>query len=420
MSFLPPALLFSKFPATLRPEKALLLINDYGGAMLRHSILLVALLMISTVCYVPTVFSAFHSGGVGSCSGCHVGHITEGGTATSSLLLASDPSSICLTCHAGPGGNDAPSVFSFDGSAMTPGGDFYWLTKTFTWTGGSSPAARHGHNVIAADFGLSVDANKQQGPGGSYPAGNLSCISCHDPHGRSNGGTRGGSPAVSVSGSYGEIPASGSSSGNYRLLGGVGYSTNGYSFNNPAPIARQNADQPFGESDASHVDYGTGMSEWCANCHAAVLNNSHQVGSLGFEHPIGVNETLDAETVANYNSYIRTGDLSGFADTAFLQFVPFERGISVPELLDPTSTRGPDTSANISCLTCHRAHASAFRAAGRWDFNAPLLIDSHPATGDSGVSGNDVSNSYYGRDIAVEFGTGQGQFCEKCHPGGTP
>jgi len=415
----PPALLFSKFPATLRPGKAFLSINDHGGAMLRRLILIPGLLLICTTGFAPPAFSAFHSGGVGSCGGCHVNHTTEGGTA-SSLLLASDPSSICLNCHAGPGGSGAPSVFSFDGSALTPGGDFYWLTKTFTWSGGSSPAARHGHNVVAADFGLSVDPDKPQGPGGSYPASNLSCISCHDPHGRSNGGTSGGNPAVSVSGSYGEVPAGGSSSGNYRLLGGMGYTVNGYSFNNPAPIARQNAALPFGESDASHVDYGTGMSEWCGNCHATILNNSHQVGTQGFEHPVGSNAPLEAAMVANYNSYIRTGDLSGSADTAYLQFVPFERGISAPELLDPTSTRGPDTNANLNCLTCHRAHASAFRSAGRWDFSVPLLSDSHPAAGDSGVSGNDVSNSYYGRDIALEFGSGQGQLCEKCHAGSTP
>jgi hypothetical protein len=71
------------------------------------------------------------------------------------------------------------------------------------------------------------------------------------------------------------------------------------------------------------------------------------------------------------------------------------------------------------CLTCHRAHASAFRAAGRWDFDAVLLVDSHPAIGDSGVTGNDVLNSYYGRNIAGEFGSGQQAFCEKCHGTGS-
>lgn len=386
--------------------------------MLTRSILITALLAVIQICSVSFVYSQFHSGGVGSCSGCHLSHAATG--AVSPALLASDPSSICLNCHAGPGGAETPSVFSFDGSALTPGGDFYWLTKTFSWPGGSSPAARHGHNVAAKDFSLTVDPNKPQGSGGSYPAMQLSCISCHDPHGRSNGGTEAGAAAVSVSGSYGEEPDVGTSRGNYRLLGGVGYNRNGYSFIYPAPIARQNPALPFAESDSSHVDYGKGMSEWCANCHSGIFSSNHQVGGMGFVHPVGSNETLDGEIIADYNSYRKTGDLSGTAATAYLQFVPFERGTTAVQLLDPLSTVGPDSNATLSCLTCHRAHASAFRASGRWDFNAGLLVDSHPALGDSGATASDVENSYYGRDIAVEFGAGQGPFCEKCHANGIP
>ena len=387
-----------------------------GYSMLTRAILITVSLFIIQFSSAPNVFSQFHSGGVGSCNGCHISHSSSG--SVSPLLLATDPSSLCLNCHSGSGSADIASVFSFDGSALTPGGDFYWTTRTFTWIGGSSPAARHGHNVIARDFALDSDPNKPQGPGGSYPSSQLSCISCHDPHGRSGGGTRAGAPAVSVSGSYGDLPMPGTNSGNYRLLGGVGYSVNGYSFNYPAPIARQNPTEPFAESDRSHVDYGSGMSEWCANCHSAVLTDEHQVGGQGFEHP--VNENLDGEITTNYNSYLKTGNLTGNAATAYLQFVPFERGVSTSDQLDPTSTSGPGNNANVSCLTCHRAHASAFRSAARWDFDAALLIDSHPALGDSGATASDVSNSYYGRNIAVEFGTGQGQFCEKCHPAGTP
>lgn len=361
--------------------------------------------------------NAFHSGGVGSCNGCHVSH--ENGT-FSSQLLASDPSSVCLNCHAGVGNSESPSVFSFDGSALTPGGDFYWLTKTYTWNGGSSPAARHGHNVVARDFGLDADPNKTNSPGGSFPGHQFSCISCHDPHGRSNGGTSGGAAAVALSGSYGETPPVGTSSGNYRLLGGANYRVNGFSFISPAPIARQNKALPFAETDTSHVDYGSGMSEWCGNCHQAMLTNDHQVGSSSFEHPVGREEVLGSEIVSNYNSYVKSGDLSGTIDSAYLQFVPFERSTTATELLDPSSLRGPSTSAKLSCLSCHRAHASAFRSVGRWDFTAPLLVDSHPALGDSGATASDVSNSYYGRNIAVEFGASQGQFCEKCHASGLP
>jgi hypothetical protein len=342
------------------------------------------------------------------------------------LLVASDPSSVCLNCHFGPGGANSASVFSADGSAMTPGGDFYWLNKTFTWSGGESLADSHGHNVVALDFGLSQDLRLAESPGGNYRSENLSCISCHDPHGKTGGGTRSGALPVSASGSYGELPGGVSVTGSYRLLGDSHYkgggaaAADGYQFFHDAPVARQNTLKRFGESDGSHVDYGTGMSEWCGNCHGAILQDSH-LGAGSFAHPGGSNVMLSSETVSMYDAYINTGDLTangtgtGDAATAYLQFVPFERGTSDPRLLDPSSTKGPDTNSTIMCLTCHRAHGSAFRSAGRWDFDAALLAESHPGPGDGGVSGNDVLNSYYNRNIATEFGTGQGQFCEKCH-----
>ncbi len=368
----------------------------------------------------PASAFAFHSGGVGQCSGCHAIH-SPGSGANNSLLLGSDPSSICLNCHAGRGGLNSPSVFSPDGSALTPGGDFYWLTRSFSWLGGQSPADSHGHNVVAADFNLFPDTVLTQAPGGSYPAADLGCTSCHDPHGRIGGDILLGGAPVSKSGSYGEAADEGSANGSYRLLGGVGYrSGNSPGFQNDAPVARQSSVSRFQESDQSHVDYGTGMSEWCGNCHAGVLTGNHQLADSTSEHPSGSRFLIDQDIVSVYNSYVRTGNLSGTAATAYLQFVPFERGTANVQLLDPHSTQGPNTSANIMCLSCHRAHASAFADIGRWDFTANLLVDSHPAAGDGGATANDVHYSYYGRDIGAEFGAGQGRFCEKCHGSSIP
>jgi predicted CXXCH cytochrome family protein len=368
------------------------------------------------------VAHSFHDGGAGSCDNCHSMHSTKDGVAA--LLVASDPSSVCLNCHAGSGGADNPSVYSADGSAMTPGGDFYWLTKPFTWSGGSSLADSHGHNVIALDFNLGQDP-RLVSPGGTYRSEYLGCTSCHDPHGKTAGGTKSGALPVSVSGSYGELPADSTRQGNYRLLGGSHYgggsaaAAQGFEFSQGgAPVARQNIDSKFSESDDSHVDYGTGMSEWCRNCHQSILDDHSGAGD--FVHPIGSDVTL-TNVFSMYNSYINTGDLvanttgTGDIATAYLQFVPFERGTNDQQLLNPVSTEGPNATSKIMCLTCHRAHASAFRSIGRWDFDAVLLADSHPGPGDGGSSGDDVLSSYYGRNISSEFGPLQGPFCEKCH-----
>ena len=266
-----------------------------------------------------------------------------------------------------------------------------------------------------------ADTLLSQAPGGTYPSINLGCTSCHDPHGQVAGGTTSGSQPVSISGSYGETAAVGTIAGNYRLLGDSRYRPGGGpAFQNDAPIARQSSISKFQESDSSHVDYGSGMSEWCGNCHAGLLQGEHQLPGGSFEHPAGSNEQLEQEIVSVYNSYLRTGDFNGLAATAYLQFVPFERGTTNMQLLDPHSTQGPDINANVMCLSCHRAHASAFTNIGRWDFTADLLAESHPALGDAGATSNDVYYSYYGRDIATEFGAGQRQFCEKCHGASIP
>lgn len=373
------------------------------------------MVVVMIIFTLPGVIFAFHSGGVGACNGCHSMHNPRVGP-NDWLLKGSDPSSICLNCHAGVGSPNSANIASPDGSAMTPGGDFYWLKKSFAWVGGSSPGNSHGHNIIALDFGYTADTSLSTAPGGTYSAANLCCNSCHDPHGKVRGGF-----AVSGSGSYGATPISGTVPGNYGLLGDSGYDggkqAQGFAFTNDAPVARKNSAIKYGETDTSHVDYGSGMSEWCANCHISFLTDEHNKKAMktGFEHPSGNDEHLETEMVENYNRYVKTGDLSGSAATSYLALVPFERGATNASMLDPTSTQGPDNSSNVMCLTCHRAHASAFRAIGRWDFYAELIAESHPAEGDAGVTNNDVFYSYYGKDIVAEFGLEQKAFCEKCH-----
>ena len=108
---------------------------------------------------------------------------------------------------------------------------------------------------------------------------------------------------------------------------------------------------------------------------------------------------------------------AGKQASAYLALVPFEVDATSTSLLDPSSSSGPGAGgvANVMCLTCHRAHASAFPSMGRWDFETAFMADSHPRAGDGGASGLDVLHSYYGRDMISEFGEKQRQLCNKCH-----
>lgn len=308
---------------------------------------------------------AFHGegGGVGYCSGCHILHKSEdirnrdskespGTRSVTRYLRGSDPSSTCLRCHGEQG--RFYNIFSRDGSAYTPGGDFYWLKKSFCWNKRGrnyrSIGDDHGHNVVALD---------------------------------------------------------------YRLLGGTGYSggsqASGLSFRQSVPVAVADP-LDWSETDSHHAAYGEGMSEWCGNCHAGFLDSSTK-------HPSGKDDKLTGEIASNYNSYVKTGDITGSGNTTYLALVPFEVGTGDISLLDTSSRAGPGPvgGANVMCLTCHRAHASAFQDIGRWDFNVTYMADSHPREGDGGVSGNDVLNSYYGRNMISQFGKYQRQLCNKCH-----
>jgi hypothetical protein len=374
--------------------------------------------------FVPAYAVAFHEGGVGYCAGCHDTHDSQdrnGGASREStassgtwILRGADASSTCLRCHAEE--NKAYSILSKDGSQFTPGGDFYWLKRSYNWVNegksNNSDGMRHGHNVVASQYGLHADSRLASAPGGTFSASHLGCTSCHDPHARSPQTSGGGRP-ISASGSYGKDPDPGTVTGSYRLLGGVGYTPAGGVGTAPfvygAPIAVAPS-LDWSETDSNHPAYGSGMSRWCANCHAAFVNG---MGS----HPSGVETRLGEKMAVNYNAYVRTGDHGGSPEAAYSALVPFELGVSDRAMLDPSSRSGPGLtgSANVMCLTCHRAHASAFQGMGRWDFEATFLADSHPKNGDTGVVPQDVRNSYYGRDMAVLFGKYQRQLCNKCH-----
>jgi hypothetical protein len=354
---------------------------------------------------------AFHGGGVAHCDGCHSMHNSAEnlvvGAPSGNLLKGTDPSSTCLNCHAGSAGSY--HILSPTGGSFSPGGDFFWLTQSYTNTVRGTPVTSDpdnmGHNVVAGGFGLTADATNLQAPGGSFISSTLGCESCHDPHGQVAGGTGAGALPISVSGSYGAVPVSGTTAGNYRLLGSTGYG----SIAATAPIA---ATTGWGESDTSHVAYGQGMAEWCASCHTAYTS-----GAID-KHPSGNLELLGGTLAGNYNAYVATGDfLGGAGATAYLQFVPFERQETDKTVLlaGVTSTQGPTGGENVMCLTCHRAHASAFNNIGRWNFDDELLEDGYPSDQNLTDMGAVANADYYGRDIATDFGDYQRSLCNKCH-----
>lgn len=338
----------------------------------------------------------FHDGGVAACSGCHTMHASQDGQpgpgwtpgGNPGLLKYGNATDTCLRCHAARG------QFA-GGHGHGPGGDFHWLTRSFTWATragavAGSPGHTHGHSLVSPAYALQPDAVLASAPGGTFLANRLGCTSCHDPHGNAD----------------------------FRMLYGAGpgpaYGDGArFAFAAPAPLARGNAGTtlPGGggeENDRRHSVYKSGMSAWCANCHLAM----HGDDGTRFTHPTGV--ALGADIAAVYNRYVSTVDPDGGGvAVSYAGLVPFESlGIDL-DMVDPSNrTTGPSAADHVMCLSCHRAHASPFADAGRWDFAATRLdVDSHPRSGDGGATTDDIANRYYGYAIA----NGQRSLCNKCH-----
>jgi hypothetical protein len=220
--------------------------------------------------------------------------------------------------------------------------------------------------------------------------------------------------------------------GVYRLLGGEGYQPESVSvpvFAYDPPAAMAPLDYNRSESATqTRVAYGNGISLWCGNCHGTLPDH---VGAE-FVHP--VEEVLGSDIATRYNAYVKTGDLSGDGTQAFLSLAPFESPLghsttdrnvmaALARSDDVDNLAGPTSLDRVGCLTCHRAHASGWSHALRWNNDSSLMVyngsypgndNGAPAANHMGRSESETRGAYYDRPPEL-FATNQNRLCEKCH-----
>jgi hypothetical protein len=66
------------------------------------------------------------------------------------------------------------------------------------------------------------------------------------------------------------------------------------------------------------------------------------------------------------------------------------------------------------CLSCHRAHASAFDSMLRWDGNATFITGAAQYAGVGSRTAAQATAGYYDR-TAAQLGSYQRSLCNKCH-----
>jgi hypothetical protein len=325
-----------------------------------------------------------------------------------------------------------------------PGGDFGWLHKSYYFTirGGLTTdlGETHGHNIIAAGYpggDYVVDSTNGTAPGGTFNANNLTCISCHDQHGKGRWTTSStyskSEGAIYTSGSYGAVPttftATGEllSTGVYRLLRANESVGAGATFPALPPVAvvpsAYNRSEYFTQTRTA---YGSGMSDFCGACHP----DQHSTAGI-LRHPQGV--TMSGTVQGNYNSYVKTGDMGGSATTSYLSLVPFEEGqaysianiatLKSHAVTNNSVLNGPGSgtvpaTATVMCLSCHRAHASGWPEMLKWnpEVTTMTIAGAYPTGNDAGWgrSATEASKAYYDYNT-TKWSAYQRQLCNKCH-----
>ena len=154
----------------------------------------------------------------------------------------------------------------------------------------------------------SVDRSNGLTPPGGASLSEFGCLSCHDAH----------------------------DNGNYRNLK---KQINGYS----------TIVEAAGDPQYRNNVYISGMSDFCGACHVQFNRTRNSQGARGWrQHPVGI--TISGAQHADFSHW------SGLSDR-------------VTQAEHPSGNSTDLHGAQLFCLSCHRAHASSYKNALRWDYS---------------------------------------------------
>ncbi|MDQ7837384.1 MAG: cytochrome c3 family protein [Thermodesulfobacteriota bacterium] len=320
----------------------------------------------------------------GACVNCHTMHNSQGGTEMQLKAGETDPQGnlvrgTCVGCHGSdPAGasnivTNIPQVWHSDGNDLA-GGNFKYVVDT---------GDAYGHNVegvVAADGTLTntppgYAAAMDPASTDYATASRLTCAGQNGCHGnRDNSGNYAGvsgahhgSDAVLKFGGIVEGSQGASVATSYRFLYKVqgGEDTDWQDTVGAADHNEYKGAIYAARTTMAWADVNT-ISELCAECHGSF----HMSGATGIgtaspwtRHPTDV-------LIPNSGEYASIS-------TTYNPTVPVGR-TTIPNAASGTVAAGTDI---VTCLSCHRAHASGYADILRWDYSTMIANGGSLSTG---------------------------------------
>ncbi len=265
-----------------------------------------------------------------ACAGCHRAH-----TAIAARLLVDGVPNLCYTCHGNAGAGADTNVMDGiylerDSQAEDPaegdvtrglkGGGFVNALIDTNWDGAAASTPTTSNHLVDGSTGTAWGNGAiGSGPGATI---NLSCTSCHDPHGRA--GTT-GNPTYRL---LRAIPIdSGAGSG-------VDVEDEVDKVYTVSDTPLKSGNQYFGEDYGTQADQ---LSEWCTQCHTRYLASANSENTDSGDPIFAYRHMTQGSPSCNLCHDIHGGIMP---------------------------TGGPMFSHDVTCMTCHVAHGTSASMGG--------------------------------------------------------